>query len=90
MSGWYDQYDDELEDRQKSKTDLDRHFAQREAELAERERQLQEREQEALTFYQNSEAKAAADAARWRHVQQQITPNMNGDDILRLYKQNGI
>ena len=87
---WIESYDDELDDRQKSKTDLDRWYSQREAELAERERQLKEREQEAMTCYQSSEAKAAADAARWRHVQQQITPDMNGEQILRLYKQNGI
>jgi hypothetical protein len=87
---FYDEYDDELEDRQKGQTDLDRHFAQREAELAQKEAELAEREREAMTFYHNSEAKAAADAAKWRHVQQQITPDMNGEDILRLYRANGI
>lgn len=90
MANWTDEYDDQLEAREKGRNDLDRYFSSREAELAEREQALREREEEVLKLYHSSEAKAAANAARWRKVQLDITPDMTGDDILKLYKRHGI
>jgi hypothetical protein len=90
VGSWHEGYDEEQEDRKKSETDLDRWFAQREAELAEREQQLRERESEALKYLHNAEAKQAADAAKWRQVQLQITDEMRGEDIVKLYRQHGI
>jgi len=90
MTNFYDQYDDEAEEREKGKTQLDAYFSTREAELAEREQQLREREREALEFYHSTEAKKAHDAARFRNAQLEITPEMNGEDVIRLYKKHGI
>lgn len=92
MSNWMDDYDDahSEETHEKGRTDLDRYWTQREAEFAEREAALREREAEALKHIHNAEARAAADTARWRNVQLEITPNMTGEDILRLYKKHGI
>ena len=90
MSSYEDQYDYEIAERSKSETDLDRYWVKREAELQEREAALRERESEALAFYHSTEAAAAADAARWRACQLEITEDMDGAALLKLYKKHGV
>ena len=87
---WTDDYDDGIDARKKSEDDLDRYFAQKEAELAQQREELKELEAQTLKFYQDSRAKQAADEARFRAAQLEIRPEHRGADILRIFKAHGL